>query len=100
MAKNIFIVDAYQINEQGTYAHINSYPKVFDSDSYDGDVDKALKRATGAFATAWASFCNVDNMMIQSVTLTDITGFQIDKKTVGQIQETPAPTPNEEPEET
>ena len=85
MARNVFIVDAYQINEEGAEAHISGYPKQFDSDSYDGNIDKALKRATGAFASAWSDFCAVDNMLIQSVTLTDITGFQIRKETVGRL---------------
>jgi hypothetical protein len=97
MAKNIFIVDAYQINGQGTFTHISGYPKTFSSESYEGDVDKALKRATGAFATAWAGFCAVDNMQLQMVTLMDVTGLLIDKKTVGELVQ-PAPEP--EPEET
>lgn len=91
MVRNVFIVDAYQINGEGAEAHISGYPKQFDSVDYDGDVDKALKRATGAFATAWAGFCAVDNMMLQSVTLADITGFQIDKKTVGSLPVDPEP---------
>ena len=77
MAKNIFIVDAYQVDGAGTFAHISGYPKTFNSESYNNDVDKALKRATGAFATAWAEFCAVDNKQIQTVTLTDIYGLQI-----------------------
>ena len=90
--RNIFIVDAFQVNGEGTYAHINGYPKVFDSNSYDNDVDKALKRANGAFASAWSSFCAVDNMQIQTVTLADIFGNQIDRKCLGSF-------PAEEPAE-
>ena len=90
MARNIFLVDAYQVDGSGVYAHLNGYPKVFDSESYEGNVDKALLRATGAFADAWSGFCNVDNKQIQTVTLMDITGFQIDKKCVGGF---PADTP-------
>ena len=56
MARNIFIVDAYQVNGQGTYDHINGYPKVFDSESYEGNVDTALKRAQGSFASTWSGF--------------------------------------------
>lgn len=94
MSRNVFIVDAHQINGDGAYAHINGYPRTFDSESYDGDVDKALKRATGAFATAWAGFCAVDNMMLQNVTLSDITGFLIRKETVGKLSVEPEPETN------
>ena len=83
MARNIFIVDAFQVNDEGVYAHINGYPKVFDSESYEGNVDMAAKRANGSFADTWSGFCNVDNKQIQLVTLTDIFGNQIDKKMIG-----------------
>ena len=91
MARNVFIVDAYQINGEGTKSHIANYPKEFDSTSYNDDVDLALKRATGAFAKAWGGFCDVDNMQLQNVTLRDITGFQIDSKTVGSLPVDPQP---------
>jgi hypothetical protein len=92
MARNIFIVDAYQVNGSGTFAHISGYPKIFDSESYSGDVDKALKRATGSFAEAWSGFCAVDNKQIQTVVLYDVHGARIDEKTLGDF-------PAEEPAE-
>lgn len=92
MVRNIFLVDAFQVNGEGAYAHINNYPKVFDSNSYENDVDKALKRANGAFADAWKGFCSVDDKQIQLVTLTDILGNQIDKKCIGAFPVEPEPT--------
>ena len=91
MARNIFLVDAFQVNGEGAYSHISGYPKVFDSNDYNNDVDVALKRANGSFASTWSGFCAVDNKQIQTVTLTDILGNQIDKKVVGGF-------PAEEPE--
>jgi len=85
MARNIFIVDAYQVNDQSAYAHINGFPKPFDSESYGGNVDTALKRAQGSFADTWSGFCTVDNKQIQLVTLTDIHGTQLDKKCLGDF---------------
>ena len=90
--KNIFIVDAYQVDGQGAFSHINGFPKTFNSESYDGDIDKAKKRATGAFADAWSGFCNVDNKQIQTVVMYDIHGVRIDEKTIGDF-------PAEEPQE-
>ena len=83
--KNIFIVDAYQVDGSGTFAHISGFPKTFNSESYQGDVDTALKRATGAFASAWSGFCGVDNKQIQTVILYDIHGTLIDRKTLGDF---------------
>lgn len=50
MARNIFIVDAKQVvvsdnNPQGLYSTVNGYPKSFDSDSFSGDNDAALRAA-------------------------------------------------------
>ena len=85
MARNIFIVDAYQVDGQGNYAHISGYPKPFDSEDYDSDADKALKRANGSFADTWSGFCAIDNKQIQMVTLMDIFGNQIDRKCIGNF---------------
>lgn len=85
MARNIFIVDAYQVDGSGNYTHISGFPKSFDSNSYEGDVDKALKRATGSFAETWSGFCAVDNKYVQTVTLMDVFGNQIDKKSIGNF---------------
>jgi len=96
MAKNIFIVDAYQLDGEGGYAHRSGYPKAFNSDAYDQNVDTALNRATAAFATAWAEACNTaEQKQLQTCTLMDITGLQLDRKCVGAIVE-PEPEPNAE----
>ena len=94
--KNIFIVDAYQVDGNGIFAHINGYPKTFNSESYEGHVDQALKRATGSFASAWSGFCSVDNKQIQTVVLYDIHGSQIDRKTLGNFPAEPEPEPEAE----
>ena len=93
MARNIFIVDAYQVDGQGTYSHISGFPKPFDSDSYEGSVDTALKRAQGSFASTWSGFCAVDNKQVQLVMLTDIFGNQMDRKCLGGFPVEPEPEP-------
>lgn len=45
MARNIFIVNAYIVDANGTFNVLSGYPKNFDSNNYSYDVDKALKRA-------------------------------------------------------
>jgi len=87
MARNIFIVDAYQVDGQGAYSHITGYPKAFDSNDYNNDVDVALKRANGSFASTWSGFCAVDNKQLQLVTLMDINGNLLDKKCLGTVNQ-------------
>ena len=85
MVRNIFSVDAFVIDANGVYHGQDGYPKNFDSKNYGDDVDKALKRADGDASTVWASFCSQDTRMIQTVTLSDISGNLIYKKSMGQF---------------
>lgn len=94
--QNVFIVDAYLITASGVFSHASGFPKAYASASYDYDVDKALRVATGAFANAWGAACVKEGMQIQHITLTDMTGFQLDRKVVGELPADPEPEPEEE----
>lgn len=97
MARNIFTVSAYIVDANGTKNNLSGYPKDFDSRSYNDDIAKARKRADGDFSEVWGAFCKRDDRMIQTVTLTNIFGDQLDKKTMGGFPIEPEPEP--EPEE-
>lgn len=85
--RNIYIVDAMIVDANGTFNHLDGYPKQFDSKSYAGDVDKTRRRAEGDFSEVWGAMCKVDTRMIQTVTLSTVDGFLIDHKTTGQFAE-------------
>lgn len=87
MERNIFIVDAMIVDANGTFNHLDGYPKPFDSRSYSGDVDKAKLRAEGDFSEVWGAMCKRDDRMKQTVVLYAADGFQIDSKTRGQFSE-------------
>lgn len=87
MARNIFIVDAMIVDANGTFNHLDGYPKPFDSNNYSGDVDKAKRRAEGDFSEVWGAMCKRDDRQKQTVVLYTADGFQIDKKTTGQFAE-------------
>ena len=93
--RNIFIVSAYIVDANGTFNILSGYPKTFDSRSYNDDTPKAKKRAEGEFAECWGAMCKRDDRMVQTVTLTDITGFQLDKKCSGGFPVDPEPIPEE-----
>ena len=94
MNRQIFIVNAYVVDANGTFNNISGYPKTFDSRSYNNDIDKAQRRAEGDASEAWGAMCKVDTRKVQTVTVTSIDGFQIFRKTVGNLYE--EPEPNEE----
>jgi hypothetical protein len=85
MARNIFIVNAQIVDANGAFNTLSGYPKNFDSNSYSGDVDKAKKRAEGEFSECWGAMCKRDDRQIQVVTMSDVFGNQLDKKSMGDF---------------
>ena len=86
-ARQIFIVDAHIVDANGTFNFVNGYPKTFDSNSYQGDIDKAKRRAEGDMSEAWGAMCKVDTRQIQTVSLFTVDGFQLEKRTSGTFPE-------------
>lgn len=91
MAREIFIVEAHIVDANGTYNALSGYPKTFDSKNYSGDIDKTRRRAEGDFSECWGAMCKRDDRMIQTVTLSLVDGYQIDRKTTGEFLADPAP---------
>ena len=96
MARQIFIVDATVVDANGTFNHLSGYPKLFDSRSYGDDIDKTQRRAEGDMSEAWGGMCKIDTRQIQTVTLTTVDGFQLEKKTMGKFAEEAPEEPAEE----
>lgn len=89
MKRQIFEVYAKVVDATGAYNTLSSYPKTFDSRSYDGDIDKALKRATGEFCETFGAMCKNDSRQLQTVILMSADGFIIDRKNIGEIADDP-----------
>ena len=83
MPRNIYTVSAYVIDANGTYNVLSGYPKVFDSNSYNYDINKALIRAYGDFSEVWGAMCKRDDRQLQVVTLSESNGSLIDRKCDG-----------------
>ena len=91
MARQIFIVNAFVVDANGTFNNIQGYPKTFDSRSYQGNIDKTQRRAEGDLCDAWADMCKIDTRQVQTATLSTVDGFLIERKTMGGMVE---PEPN------
>ena len=87
MARQIFIVDAMVVDSNGTFNHIQGYPKQFDSRSYGDDIDKTKRRAEGDMSEVWGGMCKIDTRLVQTVVLYTVDGFQLDRKTCGAFPE-------------
>lgn len=93
--RQIFIVNAFIVDANGTFNTLSGYPKTFDSRNYSDDIGKAQRRAEGEFSECWGAMCKRDDRQIQTVTLGTADGFQLDKKSSGTFAE-PEPVAAEE----
>ena len=89
MKRQIFEVYAKIVDANGTYNTLSGYPKSFDSHNYGDNVDKALMRATGEFASTWGTMCLREDRQLQTVILMSADGFVIDRKVIGKIEDLP-----------
>lgn len=97
MARKIYTVYADIVNAEGTRSTPTGFPKRFDSESYGGDVDKALKRAKGSMYSTFGDMCAVDDRQLQTVVLMAEDGFVVERLVDGKLLD-PVPTPEPEPE--
>lgn len=89
MKRQIFIVNAYVVDANGTFNNLSGYPKTFDSRSYDNDIDKAQRRAVGDMSECYGAMCKRDDRQLQAVMVTTADGFQVEKRSIGQIADLP-----------
>lgn len=97
MAREIYEVIAKVVDANGAYNALSGYPKVFDSNSYEGDAAKAKQRAYGAWHDALGAMGKVDTRQVQYATILRVSdGLQIETAKYGKFSE---PEPEPEPEE-
>lgn len=89
MQRNIFIVNAYVVDANGTFNNLSGYPKTFDSRSYGNDIGKAQQRAIGDMSEVFGAMCKVDTRQLQTAVVTTADGFIVERKSIGQIADLP-----------
>ena len=98
MQRQIYIVEANIVDANGTYNNLSGYPKLFDSRTYDNDINKTRRRAEGDMSEAYGAMCKRDDRQLQTVLLRTADGALLDRKWIGRIADIPEPTPEPEPE--
>lgn len=97
MKREIFEVCAKVVDANGAYNTLTGYPMVFDSRSYDGDIDKAEKRAYGAWHECLGAMSKIDTRQKQfAMIIRASDGTQIAIEHYGKIADDPDPAPPEE----
>ena len=84
MARTILEVDAMIVDANGAFNHMSNYPKRFDSNNYDNDLEGTMKRAKAEYYnTLGAMYANQANRQIQTVRLTNVRGEIVLRETIG-----------------
>lgn len=97
MKREIYEVYAKIVSAGGNYTTLGGYPKIFDSMSYDNDIEKARKRAYGAYHTVLGEMYAIDTRPLQIAMIFRASdGIQEIVERVGDLPEVPDPEPNEE----
>jgi len=97
MARSLFIVNATVVDANGNFSTVSGFPKRFDSNSYQGNEETALRRAKAAYHTQLGLNYAVDNRQMQTVTLSSADGRMILRDSEGWFVD-PEPQPEPEPE--
>lgn len=93
--RNIFIVNATQVvtsdsHPEGLYSVVSGYPKTYDSNSYNGDTDAALRAAKAEyFSRLSANYAGSATRVMATVTLEMANGQQIMRECIGAFPTEP-----------
>lgn len=97
MKREIYQVDAYIVDANGTFNRLDGHPKLFDSKNYGNDRTKTYTRANGAYCEAVAAMSKIDTRQLQIATLTIINnGTQLAVTKMGEMADLPDPEPEAE----
>lgn len=97
MQREIYEVYAKIVSAAGNYTTLGGYPKIFDSMSYDNDIEKAKKRAYGAYHAVLGEMYAIDTRPEQiAMILRASDGVQEIVERVGDLPEVPDPEPQAE----
>lgn len=104
MARNIFIINATQVvtsdtHPEGMFSIISGFPKIYDSLSYNGDIEAALKAAKAEYyARLSANYAGSATRVMATVTLEQANGQLILRDSTGTFPIIVEPESEVEPE--
>jgi len=88
-----------EANPHGLYSTISGYPKIYDSNSFDGDIEAALRAAKSEYYSRLsANYIGSATRVMATVTLEQANGQLIMRESVGSFPVLPEPEPEPEVE--
>lgn len=92
MKRDIYRIEAYVVDANGTFNELSGYPVTIDSKNYGNDLDITYRRACGKYFEALGNMGKVDTRQHQMAMLVNVnTGMQLDKHVFGAIADLPDP---------
>lgn len=96
MKREIYIVNAYIVDANGTFNLLSGYPKAFDSKHYNNDVDKAMLRASSDYHEVLSAMYKAETRQMQIAEIMQMsTGMIMEMRRVGALADLPDPEPEE-----
>lgn len=88
MPREIYEVYAKVVDANGTYNTLTGYPKIFDSRSYNNDLEKTRQRAYGEWHEALGAMAKIDTRQVQfAMIIRASDGMQIECSRIGTLAE-------------
>ncbi len=90
--RKIYLIYACYIGSNGGFSTLTGYPKLFDSNSYGGDIELTRKRAYADYHEVLGAMGKVDTRQVQEAMIIDVlTGIQIEVSRIGDLPDNPEP---------
>ena len=85
MARTTLRVNATQLDANENFSTVSGFAKTFDSNDYEGDTTKTMRRAKAAYHAELAAGYAVDNRLMHTVTIESADGRQLFRECDGAM---------------
>lgn len=91
MQRQIFMVYAHVVDSTGKLTIFDGYPKAYDSQHNNNDIDKTQKKALADAHNLLSDMYTKDTRQLQLVKVETADGFEVYKEIIGELATLPDP---------
>lgn len=95
MQRQIFLVYAHVVDSTGKLTILEGYPKAYDSQHNNNDIDKTQRKALADAHNLLSDMYTKDTRQLQLVKVETTDGFEVYKETIGKLATLPDPNTDE-----
>jgi len=86
MKREIYVVNAYIVDANGTFNTLSGYPKTFDSKHYNNNLDKTMMRVQSDFHYVVSAMYKADTRQVQIAEIMQMsTGSIVGLQKIGEL---------------